>query len=110
MHSDLIASWATLRASTISSSDTSFDSPSTIQIFSYEAPTIRLSVELSICSGVGLTTYLPSDLTTLTSDIGPLNGISETVKAADAAKAASASGKTSLSALIRFSITWVSAW
>ena len=62
-------------------------------------------MELSICSGVGLTINSPSDLTTLTSDIGPLNGISDTVKAADAASAANASGNTSLSALIRFKIT-----
>ena len=39
--------------------------------------------------------------TTLTSAIGPLNGISETESAAEAARAASASGRTSLSALIR---------
>ena len=76
-----------------------------MQILSYDAPTIRLRVAFSICSGVGLTIYFPSDFTTLTSAIGPLKGMSETVNAADAARAARASGKTSLSALIRYSNT-----
>ena len=42
----------------------------------------------------GLMTNCPLILATLTSDIGPLNGISLTDSAAEAARHASASGKT----------------
>jgi hypothetical protein len=44
---------------------------------------------------------LPSIFATLTSEIGPLKGISETASAADAAKPARQSGRTSSSADIK---------
>ena len=44
---------------------------------------------------LGLITHFPSILAILTSEIGPLNGISETANAADAAKQANASGVVS---------------
>ena len=44
------------------------------------------------CWNVGFTTNLPSIRPTLTSDIGPLKGISDTARAAEAASPANASG------------------
>ena len=53
---------------------------------------------------------LLSILITLTSEIGPLKGISETDSAADAAKAAKQSGITFSSCELSDIITWTSAW
>ena len=47
---------------------------------------------LSNSSNVGFTLNCPSMRATLTSEIGPLKGISETASAAEAAKPANASG------------------
>ncbi len=53
---------------------------------------IQSTSEAAISSKVGLITKSPFTLPTLTSDIGPLNGISDTAIADDAAKPTSASG------------------
>ena len=58
-----------------------------------------------ISSNVGLIENSPSILTILTPDTGPLNGISETAKHAEAAKHANASGIFSLSEDINCIIT-----
>ena len=93
----------------MSASATSFISPSTIIILSMVAATI-ISIS-AVFSSVkeGLTTNLPSIRATLTSEMGPLNGISLTARAADAASPASASGIISFSADIRFTVTKTSA-
>ena len=75
----------------------------------YEPATINSKVARSKSLINGLITNLPSILATRTSEIGPLNGISETARAADAAKPAKASGIISLSAEIKVIITCVSA-
>ncbi len=73
------------------------------------APTIRsISASLSWVA-VGFTMKLPFILATLTSDIGPLNGTSESDSAVEAARPASASGIMSISAEIRLIVTKVSA-
>ena len=54
--------------------------------------------------------YSPLIFATLTSEIGPLKGMSETAKAAAAANPTKASGLTSESAEIRLMFTCVSAW
>ena len=56
----------------------------------------------------GLTTNFPSIFATLTSEMGPSNGISEQVIAVEAAKPASASGIVSASPEIRLMMTCVS--
>ena len=52
--------------------------------------------------------WFPSFLAILTSETGPLNGMSETAKAAEAAKQAKASGIFSFSDEINWIITCVS--
>src|ERR1700712_1002830 len=100
---------ANLIASTSSSSCISFDSPSTMLTSCSEPATINSRVAVCNWLKVGLITNLPSTLATRTSDIGPLNGISEQDNAADAAKPAKQSGMISLSADINDIITCVSA-
>ena len=62
-------------------------------INSKEAPANSLTL--------GFTLYSPLIFATRTSEIGPLNGISDTAKAAAAAKPTNASGNTSESAEIK---------
>ena len=64
---------------------------------SKEPATINSKEAFAKSTGLGLMTNFPSILATRTSEIGPLNGISDTAKAADAARPASASGSTSSS-------------
>ncbi len=78
-----------------SASLTSSISPSTIITLSRVAPTIMSISAFSFCEKVGFTTNFPSMRETRASDIGPLKGISETAKAAEAAKPANASGISS---------------
>ena len=87
----------------------SLASPSTIKIYSSEPATINSNEATSNCAGVGLIINFPSIFPTLTSDIGPLNGISETANAAEAANPAKQSGRTSESADIKVIPIWVSA-
>ena len=47
-------------------------------IASFVPATVKESVALALCSTLGLITYSPSTLATITPAIGPLNGISET--------------------------------
>ncbi|MBA7588891.1 hypothetical protein ES708_30961 [subsurface metagenome] len=100
---------ANLIASIISASEISSISPSTIRILSLVAPTKR-SISASPSSEMpGLILNFPLILPTLTSEIGPPKGISDTLRAAEAASPANESGKISLSAEIRFIVTNVSA-
>ena len=60
---------------------------------SFIVPAITISIsEIAISAIVGFKIYSPSTRPTRTSDIGPLNGISETAIAAEAAKPHKASG------------------
>ena len=70
-------------------------SPSTITIESLEAPTI-MSSSTPLCkvSQLGLMLRTPSFLITLTSEKGPLKGISVIATAAEAASPAKESGIT----------------
>ena len=104
-----MTSWASLIASIISSSEASLISPSTMQMSFSDAATMRSRVADLSCEVGGLTMYSPLILATRTSEMGPLKGISVIIKADEAAKAANASGKTSASAEIRNTFTWVSA-
>ena len=63
-----------------------------MMIFSSVPATIKSRLAFLISVVVGFTIYFPSILETLTSEIGPLKGISDTAMAAEAAKAAKASG------------------
>ena len=105
-----MASCATFIASIISASETSFISPSTIATLSADAPTIKSISASSICSGEGFTINSPFNRITLTSDIGPLNGISEIAIAVEAASAAKLSGETSGSWEFNDIIICTSAW
>ena len=97
-------------ALSITSSDTSFISPSTIIMLSMVAATIMSRSAPSSAWKVGFMTNSPLMRATLTSEMGPPNGMSLTASAADAANPARASGIVSLSAEIRFTVTKVSAW
>ena len=61
------------------------------------------------CSKVGLIMYSPLMRDTRTSEIGPPKGISETARAADAARPAKASGISTPSAEKRMILTYTSA-
>ena len=79
-------------ASSISASETSSISPSTITILS-RVPAIIMSSSAPLSSSkVGFTVKFPSFLAIRTSETGPLKGISDTANAAEAAKQANASG------------------
>ena len=79
-------------APSITSSDTSFISPSTIRMLSIVPPTMMSRSTSCICENVGLMTYSPAMRATRTSEMGPPNGMSDTASAAEAARPASASG------------------
>ncbi|OQA49550.1 MAG: hypothetical protein BWY47_00717 [Bacteroidetes bacterium ADurb.Bin302] len=78
-------------------------------MLSIVAATMMSRSAFSNCSKVGLITNFPSIRATRTSEIGPLNGISLTAIAADAAKPANASGISSPSAEYIVTFTNVSA-
>ena len=81
-----------------------------MMMFFSVAPTM-MSRSASLSSvKVGLMANFPPILATLTSETGPLKGMSETIRAAEAARPASASGIVSLSAEISITLTKVSAW
>ena len=104
----LISSWAYLIASVISSSEISLNSPSTITTESSLAPTIISISDSSSWAFDGFIKKFPSILATLTSEIGPSNGISDNDSAAEAARPTNASGITFSSWDINCIITWVS--
>ena len=105
-----MAAMAALRAPIMSCSDTSFISPSTIMMFSADAPTIMSMSASAICWNVGLMTYSPPMRATRTSLMGHSNGISEQARAVEAAKPARASGWSTPSAEKRIMLTNTSAW
>ena len=105
-----MASCATRSASIISASEISSPSPSTIKISLAFAATINSKEAPANSLTLGFTLYSPLILATRTSEIGPLNGISETASAAAAARPTKASGKTSESAEIKLINTCTSAW
>ena len=93
----------------MSFSSTSLHSPSTIKI-SLAVPATIKSISASFASVMlGLTMKVPLILQTRTSETGPLNGISEMLTAADAARQARLSGETSISAEINVTAIWISA-
>ena len=109
-HIGLMASMAAFSAPIMSCSDTSFISPSTIMMFSAEAPTMMSMSASFICSKVGLMTYSPPMRATRTSLIGHSKGISEQANAVEAAKPARASGWSTPSADKSITLTYTSAW
>ena len=78
-------------------------------MFSFEAATTRSRSAFSRSSTFGLITNSPLTRAILTSDMGPLKGISDTVNADEAASAANASGITPFSPEIKEINTCVSA-
>ena len=79
-------------------------------MLSIVAATIMSRSASAILLNGGFMQYSPLILATLTSEIGPLNGISLTAIAAEAAKPARASGWISFSAEMRLTVTNTSAW
>ena len=79
-------------APSITSSETSFISPSTIRMLSIVPPTMMSRSHSGISEKLGLMAYSPLRRTTRTSEMGPPKGMSETASAAEAARPASASG------------------
>ena len=88
----LMAAMAAFNAPIMSCSDTSFISPSTIMMFSAEAPTMMSMSASFICSKVGSIMYSPFTRATRTSLMGHSKGMSEQARAVEAANPASASG------------------
>ena len=80
-----ISSCPFITQSSMTSSESSLASDSTIRMASVVPATIKSSAESFISETVGLMTGLLSMKPTLTPAIGPLNGISDIDKAADAA-------------------------
>ena len=91
-----------------SSSEISFELPSTIIIASSVPATIISISDSSNWLMVGLTINSPLILPTKTSEYGPPNGISEITKAADAPTAASVSASISGSDEYTEATIWVS--
>ena len=79
-------------ASAKSASEHSLASPSTIITFSMVAANMMSMSASTIWLMLGLMINCPLIRATRTSEIGPLNGTSDTIKAAEAAKPARASG------------------
>ncbi len=95
-------------ASSTSSSDTSFDSPSTIRIAS-RLPATKMFRSLRSKSGrTGLTTSFPSMRPTRAPAIGPVKGISEIESAAEAPIMARIPVSFSLSAERTVATIWIS--
>ncbi len=92
----------------MSASVTSSAPPSTITIASFEAASTRSMSDWPRCSKVGLATNWPSTRPTRTPAIGPLNGMSEHISAAEAAVMPCMSDSFSWSLEITEPITWVS--
>ena len=106
----LISSWANLMDSSMTSSGTSFISPSTIMMFSSVAATISSRSAFSVSLKVGLILNSPSILATRTSEIGPRKGRSLVARAAEAARPARASGWMSFSAETSQMLTNTARW
>ena len=96
--SDLIASCAASSAPTITSSETSFASPSTIATANSVPATTISSSDLSSSSAEGNTTYFPSIYPTCTPATIPSKGIGEIFNASDDAIIPQMSGGLSGSA------------
>ena len=96
-HNSLTASWPNINASSISSSDTSFDPASTMFIASVVPATVKSISDFSSSSGVGFIINSPFTLPTFTPAIGPSNGICEILVASEDPNIAANSGELSVS-------------
>ena len=102
------ARWPNRIASAMISSGRRFAPASTIMIASRVPATIRSSSDSLSCVQVGLTTNSPSIRPTRTEPIGPLNGISLIVSAAEAAMVPTTSGRFSWSVDMTVITSWTS--
>ncbi len=102
------ARWPNRMASAITSSGRILAPASTIMIASRVPETTRSSSESASCEMVGLTTNSPSMRPMRTAPMGPWNGISEIVSAADAAIVPRMSGSFSWSVLRTVMTIWTS--
>ena len=100
--------WPKVTAPSITSSESSLASDSTINTPSWVPATTRSRSEFSISSICGLRTNSPSIRPTLAAAIGPMKGMPERVSAAEAPTRATMSGSFSRSWLTTVQITWVS--
>ena len=100
--------WPNITAPSITSSDNSSASDSTIRTASCVPATTKSSDVSSICSIVGFNTYSPFIKPTRAPPIGPWNGTPEIVKAAETATRATISASFSRSWLTTVAITCVS--
>ena len=108
LHSSLIVRCAVSMASMMRLSGTWRAEPSTI-VMPFRVPaTTRVSVLSSIWSKVGLTTSAPFTYPMRTAPIGPSNGMSEMVIAAEAAFIARISGGLTRSVEMTIGMTWIS--
>ena len=103
-----ICLWPNITAPSISDSESSWASDSTINTASAVPATTRSSLEFGIESISGLSTYSPSMKPTRAAPIGPMKGMPEMVSAAEAATKATTSGSFSMSWLSTVTISWVS--
>ncbi|OPZ60004.1 MAG: hypothetical protein BWY88_00605 [Synergistetes bacterium ADurb.Bin520] len=103
-----ISWWARSRASTMMSSDTS-SAPASTMVMPSACPATRRSRRLSsICFSVGFTTSSPSTSPMRTAPTGPPQGISESMRAMDAALMARTRGEFFWSTVITVATTWTS--
>ena len=92
MHIFFISSWACFIASNIVSFGISSAPASIIVIFSNVPATVKFSLLFSLCASVGFITIWLSTYPTFTAAVGPPNGISDIVSAAEAPIIAHTSG------------------
>ncbi len=103
-----MGSLAASMAAIISSSETSWEPPSTMVIPTAVPATVISRRALAHCWKVGLTTYWPSICATRTAAMGPAKGMSEMWTAALAATTPIMSGGLMLSAETQVGTTWIS--
>ena len=103
-----IRSWPNVTAPSITSSDSSFASDSTIRTALLVPATTRSRSDSASAANPGLSRYRPSAYPTRAAPIGPLNGIPEQATAADAPTMAGMSGSMSGSTEITVAMIWVS--
>ena len=100
--------WPNITAPSITSSDSSLASDSTISTASWVPATTRSSWLSGISSSCGLSTYSLLMKPTRAAPIGPMKGAPESVSAAEAATMPRMSGSFSRSCDSTVTITWVS--
>ena len=100
--------WPKVTAPSIASSDSSLASDSTISTPSVVPATTRSSLDCFTWSMVGFSTYCPSIMPTRAAPTGPMNGMPDSVRAAEQPIRATMSGSLSMSWDRTVAITWTS--